>query len=94
MTGVWQACDMPETDATAFFSDLADTLGTPEPSADEIEAVLKLTKVVAHRHERYLAPVTAYAIGLALAGEAVPAARAARLEAFTRHFANGERDDG
>jgi hypothetical protein len=47
--------------------------------ADEAEAVLELARVVAHGSERRAAPVTAYLLGLAVAG-AAPEARAAFVD--------------
>ena len=53
----------------------------PSVSEDEAEAVLELARVVAHApgSERRAAPVTAYLVGLALAG-AAPEARAEFLD--------------
>jgi hypothetical protein len=46
---------------------------------DEAEAVLELARVVAHASERRAAPVTAYLVGMAIAG-AAPEARVTFLE--------------
>jgi Domain of unknown function (DUF6457) len=56
-------------------------LGPDAPTVedDEAEAVLELARVVAHASERRAAPVSAYLVGLALAG-AAPEARAAFLD--------------
>ena len=56
-------------------------LGPDAPSVgqDEAEAVLELARVVAHASERRAAPVSAYLVGLAVAG-AAPEARAAFLD--------------
>jgi hypothetical protein len=51
----------------------------PAVTADEAEAVLELARVVAHASERRAAPVSAYLVGLAVAG-AAPEARAAFLD--------------
>ncbi|HZD68566.1 MAG TPA: DUF6457 domain-containing protein [Actinomycetes bacterium] len=51
----------------------------PSLSADEAEAVLELARVAAHTSERRAAPVTAYLIGMAVAG-AAPEARAGFID--------------
>jgi len=51
----------------------------PAVTEDEAEAVLELARVVAHASERRAAPVSAYLVGLAVAG-AAPEARAAFLD--------------
>ena len=51
----------------------------PSLSEDEAEAVLELARVVAHRSERRAAPVSAYLVGLAVAG-AAPESRAAFID--------------
>jgi hypothetical protein len=51
----------------------------PTVDEDEAEAILELARVVAHASERRAAPVSAYLVGLALAG-AAPEARAAFLD--------------
>jgi hypothetical protein len=51
----------------------------PTVSDDEAEAVLELARVVAHSSERRAAPVSAYLIGLAVAG-AAPESRAAFVD--------------
>lgn len=51
-------------------------------SAEETDAVLDLTKVVAHTSERYYAPLAAYAAGLAIGAGTDPAERAARVRAL------------
>jgi hypothetical protein len=56
-------------------------LGPDAPSVrdDEAEAVLELARVVAHASERRAAPVSAYLVGMAVAG-AAPEARAAFVD--------------
>ncbi len=56
-------------------------LGPDAPSvgADEAEAVLELARVAAHASERRAAPVTAYLVGMAVAG-AAPEARSAFID--------------
>lgn len=49
---------------------------------DEAEAVLELARAVAHASERRAAPVTAYLVGMAVAG-AAPEARVTFLEELT-----------
>ncbi len=68
-----------DADLDAYFAKLAATGGTPPLSPEETEAVLDLTKVVAHTSERYYAPLAAYAAGLAIGAAPEPAARAARV---------------
>jgi Domain of unknown function (DUF6457) len=51
----------------------------PRVDDDEAEAVLELARVVAHASERRAAPVSAYLVGMAVAG-AAPEARAAFLD--------------
>ena len=51
----------------------------PAVGEDEAEAVLELARVVAHASERRAAPVSAYLVGMAVAG-AAPEARAAFLD--------------
>jgi hypothetical protein len=51
----------------------------PSVSADEAEAVLELARVAAHASERRAAPVTAYLLGMAVAG-AAPEARTAFID--------------
>jgi Domain of unknown function (DUF6457) len=51
----------------------------PAVTEDEAEAVLELARVVAHSSERRAAPVTAYLIGMAVAG-AAPEARVPFIE--------------
>jgi hypothetical protein len=51
----------------------------PSADADEVEAVLELARVAAHASERRAAPVTAYLVGMAVAG-AAPEARAAFID--------------
>lgn len=47
---------------------LLDHLGLPLVDDEEAELVLDLTRVVAHTWERHLAPLTAYALGVAAEG--------------------------
>lgn len=65
----------------SFFVRLADAAGTALISAGEADAVLDLARVVAHGIERRYAPLTAYALGLALHADADPVAREARVRA-------------
>lgn len=51
----------------------------PGVGADEVEAVLELARVAAHASERRAAPVTAYLVGMAVAG-AAPEARTAFID--------------
>lgn len=57
---------MSEDSVEPFFRELAARAGTVPLSDAEAEAVLDLTRVVAHTRERRLAPLTAYAAALAL----------------------------
>lgn len=66
-------------DDEAFLARLADEAGTAVISAGETAAVLDLARVVAHGVRRRLAPLTAYALGLALSADAGPAEREARV---------------
>jgi hypothetical protein len=65
-----------------FFADLADEGGTAPLGDAEAEAVLDLTRVVAHTSERRYAPLTAYALALTMAAEAAPEQRTARVRAL------------
>jgi hypothetical protein len=69
-------------DGEAFLTRLAAEAGTKAISPAEVDAVLDLARVVAHTVERRLAPLSAYTAGLALAGEADPATRAAHVRAL------------
>jgi Domain of unknown function (DUF6457) len=64
-----------------FIEKVRGLLGPDAPSltADEAEAVLELARVAAHTSERRAAPVTAYLIGMAVAG-AAPEARSAFID--------------
>jgi hypothetical protein len=62
-----------------YFARLAAEGGTPPLTPEETDAVLALTKVVAHTAERYYAPLAAYAAGLAIGADTDPAVRAARV---------------
>jgi hypothetical protein len=64
-----------------FLEKVRDLLGADAPSMDagEIEAVLELARVAAHSSERRAAPVTAYLVGMAVAG-AAPEAREAFVD--------------
>ena len=64
-----------------FLQKVRSLLGPDAPSveAGEAEAVLELARVAAHTAERRAAPVTAYLLGLALAG-ASPEAREAFID--------------
>jgi Domain of unknown function (DUF6457) len=64
-----------------FIDKVRVLLGANAPSvgADEVEAVLELARVAAHASERRAAPVTAYLVGMAVAG-AAPEARTAFID--------------
>jgi hypothetical protein len=64
-----------------MLSQVRELLGPEAPTVgeDEAEAVLELARVVAHASERRAAPVTAYLVGIAVAG-AAPEARTAFIE--------------
>lgn len=62
----------------AWLDVVAQLLGDPPPTEDERAVLLELARVAAHTSERWTAPVTTYAAGLALATVA-PADRPARL---------------
>lgn len=70
-------------DDEVFLGRLADEAGTAVISAGEADAVLDLARVVAHGVRRRLAPLTAYALGLALSGDADPAEREARVRSVS-----------
>lgn len=72
---------MAEDSVEPFFRELAATAGTMPLSDAEAEAVLDLTRVVAHTRERRLAPLTAYAAALAVA-ELDEAGRIAHVRAL------------
>ena len=72
---------MSEDTVEPFFRELAASAGTAALSDAEADAVLDLTRVVAHTRERRLAPLTAYAAALAFAG-LDEAGRIARLGAL------------
>lgn len=69
---------MGDEEAVRFFDALSGRAVTPPLTAEEIDEVLDLARVVAHGTERRFAPLTAYAAGLALA-DTPPEERAARL---------------
>jgi Domain of unknown function (DUF6457) len=64
-----------------FLAKVRSLLGPDAPTvtAGEIEAVLELARVAAHTSERRAAPVTAYLVGMAVAG-AAPEAREAFID--------------
>jgi uncharacterized protein DUF6457 len=64
-----------------FVERVRSLLGPNPPVVDagEIEAILELARVAAHRSERRAAPVTTYLAGLVLGG-AAPEAREAFLD--------------
>jgi hypothetical protein len=64
-----------------FLAKVRSLLGPDAPSVTdgEIEAVLELARVAAHSSERRAAPVTAYLVGMAVAG-AAPEAREAFID--------------
>jgi len=49
-----------------WLDELADALGSPRVAPDELGALLKLTRDVAHGTERRFAPLSAYLIGVAV----------------------------
>ncbi len=71
-----------DADLEAYFARLATDGGTPTLDPQETDAVLDLTKVVAHTSQRYYAPLAAYAAGLAIGAAVDPAERAARVRAL------------
>jgi len=64
-----------------FIVKVRSLLGPAAPAVGEgeIEAVLEVARVAAHSSERRAAPVTAYLIGMAVAG-AAPEAREAFID--------------
>lgn len=62
-----------------FFAELAEIAPTASITAVEAGELLELARVVAHRVERRFAPLTTYAVGLALDGDQPTAERAARI---------------
>jgi hypothetical protein len=72
-------------DDEAFLARMADEAGTAAISAGEIDAVLDLARVVAHGVQRRFAPLTAYALGLALAADGDPREREARVRGLINH---------
>ncbi len=60
-------------------AELCERLGLPHLSAEEVTAVLDLTRVVAHGVERRFGPLTAYALGLAMSTRTDAPERAARV---------------
>lgn len=79
---------MSEESVEPFFRELAAAAGTAPLSDAEAEAVLDLTRVVAHTRERRLAPLTVYAAALAFGG-LDEAARVARLRELSRQLRDG-----
>jgi hypothetical protein len=73
---------------------ITDRLGAPPLDAAEQAAVLDLTREVAYATERRFAPLTAYALGLALAGVEDPAARTRRVRAAIQALEGGASDPG
>lgn len=80
---------MSEPSVEPFFAELAADAGTVPLSDAEAEAVLDLTRVVAHTRERRLAPLSAYAAALAFA-HLDEAERIARVRELIRHLRDGE----
>lgn len=76
---------MTEPSVEPFFAALAADAGTVPLSDAEADAVLELTRVVAHTRERRLAPLTAYAAALAFA-QLDEAGRIAHVRALTRRL--------
>lgn len=70
-------------DEETFLARLAEEAGTAVISAGEAQAVLDLARVVAHGVQRRFAPLTAYALGLALSADGEPAEREVRVRALT-----------
>lgn len=77
---------MDEPSVEAFFADLAARADTVALSDAEADAVLDLTRVVAHTVERRLAPLTVYAAALGMAA-LDPEARIERLRALAKLMA-------
>lgn len=67
-----------------FLDKVRGQLGASAPRVTqaEIDAVLELARVAAHSSERRAAPITAYLVGMAVAG-AAPEARAKFLDDLT-----------
>jgi hypothetical protein len=49
--------------ATEWISAFCDEIGSPAPSEDEIELILRLAAVAAHASERIAAPIACYVAG-------------------------------
>lgn len=77
-----------------FLGELGDRTGTDPVKLEEAEAVLDLARVVAHRHERRFAPLTAYIAGFVLGSSPDWEARAERLRAFIDIVREIELDPG
>lgn len=58
---------------------ISEALGVALPHGAEQEAVLDLTRVVAHSSERHFGPLAAYALALAMSSDATPQQRLDRL---------------
>jgi hypothetical protein len=71
-----------DADLETYFVRFAASGGTPALTPEETDAVLDLTKVVAHTAERFYAPLAAYVAGLAIGAGTDPAERAARVRAL------------
>ncbi|MGH8904456.1 MAG: DUF6457 domain-containing protein [Egibacteraceae bacterium] len=71
-----------DADLEDYFARLTAVGGTPPLTPEETDAVLDLTKVVAHTAERYYAPLAAYVVGLAIGAGTDQAERAARVRAL------------
>lgn len=63
------------------FTALNQALGVALPHGEEQEAVLDLTRVVAHSSERHHGPLAVYALALAISHDATPKQRVDRLRA-------------
>ncbi|MBA3622553.1 MAG: DUF6457 domain-containing protein [Actinomycetota bacterium] len=63
----------PDDPQERFLSALAEAAGTPPFGPDEAAAVLDLARVTAHRTQRRFAPLTTYALGLAIGATDAPA---------------------
>lgn len=72
-----------EVSRAPFLLAFAEAAGTPCLTGEEATAVLALTREVAHGAERRLAPLVAYAAGLAIGAATDPVERAARVRAVT-----------
>ncbi len=63
----------PDDPQERFLNALAEAAGTPSVGPDEATALLDLARVTASRTQRRFAPLTAYALGLAIGAGDAPA---------------------